>query len=134
MFCFKKMKFYFHRFVLANYVYLCWCDCFMYLKAFFKKKKKTPSHTFGKVFGFNPKPFPLWHCLLRVSSVSRKTRYLWGRDSTGELKPESHPSNYKYWRKKCFHYAGEWGWDKAGWPLLANNLKGKKFKSKKSFP
>lgn len=32
--------------------------------------------------------------------MSRKTRYLWGKDSTGELKSESHPSNYKYWRKK----------------------------------
>lgn len=44
--------------------------------------------------------------------MSRKTRYLWGKDSTGELKSESHPSNYKYWRKKCFHYAREWGWGK----------------------
>lgn len=63
-----------------------------------------------------------------------KTRYLWGKDGTRGLKPESHPSNYKYIRKKYFHYAREWGWGEAGWPLWAYNLKGKQFKSKNSVP
>lgn len=38
-----------------------------------------------------------------------KTRHLWGKDATRGLKLESHLSNYKYRRKKYFHYAREWG-------------------------
>lgn len=38
-----------------------------------------------------------------------KTRSLWEKNATGGLKPESHPCNYRYRRKKYFHYVREWG-------------------------
>lgn len=39
-----------------------------------------------------------------------KTRYLWGKDATGGLKPESRPSNYKYSRKIFSLCKGMGGW------------------------
>lgn len=38
-----------------------------------------------------------------------KTKYLWGKDATGGLKPESHPRNYKYRRKHIFIMHGNGG-------------------------
>ena len=80
-----------------------------------KKQKANLSLTFGKALvSTQSLLFPLTLFIKGLSCEGGKTRYLWGKGAIGGLKPESHPSNYKYRRKKYFHYVREWGWGKAG--------------------
>lgn len=79
-----------------------------------QQKTKTLPHTFGKALGFYPKLFPP-DLVYEGSLVWEEKQGIFGEKMVQEgWHQNPNPGNYKYWRKKYFHYAWEWGWGEAG--------------------